>query len=88
MQVRSLASISGLGIRRCCELWYRSQTQLGSQVAVPVVWAGSYSSDSTPSLGSSICRRCGPQKPKKKKIGALARSPVSPLPGDLDEADL
>ena len=36
-QVRSLVSHSGLRIRRCCELWYRSQTWLGSRVAVAVV---------------------------------------------------
>ena len=39
--------------------------QLESGVAVAV--AGSYSSDSTPSLGTSICPGCGPQKTKKKK---------------------
>ena len=32
--VRSLASISELSIQRSRELWYRSQTQLGSGVAV------------------------------------------------------
>ena len=32
--VQSLASLSGLRIRCCCELWYWSQTRLGSQVAV------------------------------------------------------
>ena len=32
-----------------------------------VVWAGSYSSDWTPSLGTSICRGNGPRKAKKKK---------------------
>jgi len=31
------------------------------------VKAGSYSSDSTPSLGTSICHRCGPKKTKDKK---------------------
>ena len=36
MQVRSLASLSGLRIRHCCELWYRSQTWLGSDIAVAV----------------------------------------------------
>ena len=41
--------------------------QLGSGIAVAVVWAGSYSSDLTPSLGTSICRECGPKKTKKKK---------------------
>ena len=49
-QVQSLASLSGLRIRRCCELWCRSQTQLGSRVAVawavstalirPLAWEG------------------------------------------------
>ena len=37
MQVRSLASFSGLGIQRYCELWCRSQMRLGSRVAVAVV---------------------------------------------------
>ena len=37
MQVRSLASLSGLRIWRCHELWCRSQTQLGSCIAVAVV---------------------------------------------------
>ena len=32
-QVPSLASLSGLRMRRCCELWGRSQTRLGSRVA-------------------------------------------------------
>ena len=36
-QVRSLASLSGLRIGHCRELWCRSQTQLGSDIAVAVV---------------------------------------------------
>ena len=36
-KVRSLASLSGLRIQHCCELWYRSQTQLRSRIAVSVV---------------------------------------------------
>ena len=36
-RVRSLASLSGLRIRRCRELWYRSQTRLGAGIAVVVV---------------------------------------------------
>ena len=36
--VRSLASISGLRIQCCRELWCRSQMQLGSGMAVAVVW--------------------------------------------------
>ena len=57
--------LSGLRIRHCHEPWYRSQMRLGSGVAVAK--AGSYSSDSTPSLGTSICRGCGPRKDKKSK---------------------
>ena len=36
-RVRSLASLSGLGIQRCYELWRRSQTGLGSCIAVAAV---------------------------------------------------
>ena len=73
LQVRSLASLSGLRIRCCCELWCGSQKRLGSLVAVALAWAGGYSSNSTPSLGTSMCRGRGPikwqkdQKKKKKK---------------------
>ena len=35
--VQSLASLSGLRIRCCRKLWWRSQTQLGSGVTVAVV---------------------------------------------------
>ena len=52
----------------CCpELWCRLQVRLGSGVAVALVWAGGYSSNLTPSLGTSIWRGCGPKKTKKKK---------------------
>ena len=63
----SLAPLSRLGIRHCSELWCGSQTQLRSGVAVAVVQASSYSSHSTPSLGTSkYCGvRCGPKKDKK-----------------------
>ena len=39
IRVRSLALISGLRIRRCCELGCRSQTPLRSGIAVSVVQA-------------------------------------------------
>ena len=32
-----------------------------------VVQVSSYSLDSTPSLGTSICHKCGPKKTKEKK---------------------
>ena len=66
MQVRSPASLSGLRIHCCPELWCRSQTQLGSGVSVAVVSAGGYSSNSSSTFGISICHRCGPKKKKKK----------------------
>ena len=53
-QVRSLASLSGLRVQHCSELWCRSQTRFGSGVAVAVVEASRYSSNSAPSLGTSI----------------------------------
>ena len=67
-QVRSLASLTGLRICHGHELWCRSQTPLRSGIAVVVAYTRGYSSDSTPSLGASICHRCGPKtRPKKKK---------------------
>ena len=50
----------------CHEMWYRSQMQLRSGVAVAVVQAGGYSSDATPGLGTSICSRYSPKKTKTK----------------------
>ena len=58
MRVPSLASLSRLRIPHCCELWCRVQTGVRSRMAVAVVQAGSYSSDSTPSLGTSMCLGC------------------------------
>ena len=66
-QVWFLASLSVLRIWHCCELQCRLQTWLGSSVAVAVAEAGSCSSYSTPSLGTSMCLRCGPKTKKKKK---------------------
>ena len=40
---------------------------LGSSAAVAVTEASSYSSDSTPSLGTSMCCRCSHKKKEKKK---------------------
>ena len=65
MQVLSLASLSRLRILCCHELWCRSQTPLSYYAAMAVVYAGSCSSDSTPSLGTSLCCGCSPKKTKK-----------------------
>ena len=53
-QVQSLASLSGLKIWCCHELWWKLQMWLRSSIAVAVVQASDYSSDSTPSMGTSI----------------------------------
>ena len=53
-----------LRIPGCHELWCCSQLQHGSRIAV----AGSYSSDSTLSLGTSTCHKCGPKKTNNKYI--------------------
>ena len=67
MWVQSLAPLSGLGIRGCRELWFRSQMRFKSHVAVAVAQAGNYKSHSIPILGTSISLGYGPKKKKKKK---------------------
>jgi len=66
IQVRSLASISGLKIWCCHELWCRSQMRLGSGVAVAGGWQ-LQSSDLTTSLGTFVYLIFSPKKQKKKK---------------------
>ena len=53
-----------VGARHCHELWCGLQMWLRSCIALALVWAGGYDSDLTPSLGSSMCRRCSPKKTK------------------------
>ena len=72
-QARFLASLSGLRIQHCHEMWYRLKTGLGFGVAVAVVWASGYSSystrplawESTYALGAALKRQ---KKKKKKKL--------------------
>ena len=59
--------LSGLRTQHCHELWCRSQTQLGSGIAVAVVQASSHSSDWTPSLGIPYALGGALKKKKKKK---------------------
>ena len=47
---------------------------LGSGIAGAVAQAGSYRSDSAPSLRTAICRRCGPKKTKKKRNSGSIKS--------------
>ena len=51
----------------CCKLWFRLQTWLRPGVAVAVVQAGSCSSYSALSLGTSSCCSCGRKKEGKIK---------------------
>lgn len=67
LQVRSLASLIGLRIHCCQELWCSSQTQLGPCIAVAVMQADGCSSDLIPSLGTSMCHGYSPKKAKQNK---------------------
>ena len=49
----------------CCKLQHRSSMQLGSSVAVALMWVGRGSSDSDSRLGTSICHGCSSKKRKK-----------------------
>ena len=49
------------------ELLCRLQMQLRSHMAVAVAQSSSYSSDSTPRLGTSTCHGCKPKKTKRPK---------------------
>ena len=46
-------------------VWVRDEARISSCYGSGV--GSSYSSESTPSLGTSICRGCSPKKTKKKK---------------------
>ena len=76
MWVPPLVSLSGLRIWVCRELLHRWQMWLRSDGAVAAVEAGSCSSDSTPSLGTSICRRCSSEKKTFKKIEVVIEVPL------------
>ena len=67
MWVWSLASLTGLRIPCCHELWCRSQMWLESCVAVAAAKASSCSSSLTPRLGTSTHCELGPKRTKKKK---------------------
>ena len=85
LRVRSPASLIGLRIRHCRELGYRSQPRLRSGVAVAVTMANGCSSDLPPSLGTSMCRGCGPRK--INKTNQTARHCVNSIKDHTQEAD-
>ena len=62
------------------KLHCRSQMQLGSGITVSLVQACSCSPDSTPSLGTSLCRRCSHKKTKKKEEEAAAAASLASPP--------
>ena len=82
-QIGSWALLSGLRISLCRKLWCRSRTRLRSCVAGAgaVAVAGSYSSDSTPSLGTSICPGCSPKKTKRRRKKKSTNKRKSKLKG-------
>ena len=65
--VRYLALLNGLKIQRCRELWCTSQIWLRSRIDMALAQTGCYSSNWTPSLGTSICHGYSPRKGKKTK---------------------
>ena len=75
LRVQFLASLGGLGIQCCCQLWCRLQTQLGSHVAASLPKAGSYSSirplawEHQYAAGAALeeAKRQKKKKPKKNK---------------------
>ena len=64
-----VGSIPGLaqGVKDPVLLWCRWQTWFGSLVAVAVAQVGSYSSNETPSLGTSVYYMCSPKRKEKKR---------------------
>ena len=70
-QVQSLASLSGLRIQCCPELWHRLQTQLGPGVAV--AQASRCSPYSTPSLETFICEGAAL---KRKQANKQTKKPI------------
>ena len=68
MQVRYLASFSGLRIWHCCKLWGRSRCGLDPVLLWQWRRGVGYGSNSTPIPGTSICCRCNHKKKKKKYI--------------------
>ena len=67
IRVRSLASLRELRIQCCNELWCRLHKQLRSHLAVAVVQASSFSSDSTPGPGNFYMPQVQPLKKKEER---------------------
>ena len=72
-RVLSMASLSGLRILHCCELWCSSQMQLRSGVVVAVVQTGGYSANWTPSWEPPYAAGVALKRPKKKKSFMMSK---------------
>ena len=82
MCVRSRAWLGGSRIKHGCELWCRYRHS--SDPEVLWLWcrpAAAALSDSTPSLGTSICRGC--KKERKKEITFFFNLPILSRPQEL-----
>ena len=75
LQVRSLASLSGLGIRRFRELWCRSKMRLGSSVAVAVVCGPAATALIGPLAWEPLYATGAALKSKKKKKKEVQSDP-------------
>ena len=69
LRVQSLALLSRLKIWHCREQWCWLQMQLRSGIAGALAQPGSNSSDSTSSLGTSICHGCSPKNSRMREGG-------------------
>ena len=66
MLVQSLATISGLRMQHCFRVYQTSKMCLRTNVVMAVAQANTWSSDLTPSSGTSICQ-CGCEKKKRER---------------------
>ena len=67
MSFQSLTSLEWVGDAALPWAVVWVATRLGSGIAVAVVWAGSCSSGSTPSLRTSMCHRCSLKKQQQQQ---------------------
>ena len=74
--IRSMTLLSGLRIWRCCELWCRLQTRLGSRVTIAVVQASSFSSNVISSLGTSYAAGVALKRQKQTKKRCFLLRPL------------
>ena len=77
LRVRSLPLLSGSGVAVSCGVGCSRGSD--PRVAVAVVQASGYSSNSTPILGTSKCHRSGPRNGKKTKTKKIKKKKARKL---------